>query len=113
MCCLTVTECKNAKGRVGAKDVEVWFNPRNTTFDGAKRIYNEKNICDTAVMIGNGMAMHCKLDKVAGTQHALIVKGRERDTKMLMINVHLPTSWQAIKGLQDAMACIDEELHKH
>lgn len=119
------TEYKRTQNGVSAKDIDIWFfheasmsnvameyNRRNTTCEGAMWIYNEKNNCDTAIMIESRMATHFKIDKVIDTQHCLIVNGRERDAKTRMVSMHQPKSWQPIKELQDAMASIDEELNR-
>lgn len=85
------------------------YSRRNTTFEGAMWFYNEMNVCDTAIMLGRGMANNFKVDKITGTRHCLIVKGRERDTETVMV---LPTTWQPTRELQDAIAAIHEELNR-
>lgn len=107
-----------------AKDIDIWFFQevsmnrvameyrRNTPCEGAMWIYNDSNVCENAIMRSRSMVNSFSVDKVIGMKHGLIVKGGDRETKMIMVNLHLPTSWQTIKEFHDAVEAISEDIQK-
>lgn len=88
-------------------------NMRNGTEEGRKLWYTPLAICHTCVMMGPAVSARARNILSDATENALAIVFDDAAQRILVVvNVHLPTSWAPITALKDSLHDTSEMMRR-